>query len=70
MILEICWELSIPLESTAMIGDSTLDLRMAANAGVSGIGVTYGACTHEELTALPNAGLADTVPQLKALLWK
>lgn len=70
MILEICWELSIPLEGTAMIGDSTLDLRMAANAGVSGIGVTYGACTHEELTALPNAGLADTVPQLKALLWK
>lgn len=43
---------------------------MAANAGVSGIGVTYGACTQEELTALPHAGLADSVPQLKALLFE
>ena len=70
MILDICRELGVALNRTVMVGDSTLDLRMAANAGVSGIGVTYGACTQEELTALPHAGLADSVLQLQALLFE
>ena len=50
--------------------DRGLDFGFKDGGQCRGIGVTYGACTHEELTALPNAGLADTVPQLKALLWK
>ena len=69
MILEICRQLNVALDRTVMVGDSTLDLQMALNAKVSGIGVTYGACTRQELAALPHVGLADSVRDLHALLF-
>ena len=70
MIFEICEELHVAPDRTVMIGDSTLDLQMAGNAGVAGIGVTYGACRGEELATVPNAGLVDSVSALKALLFR
>ncbi len=43
MIHEILDELNVPAERAVMIGDSLHDLNMANNAGVHGIGVSYGA---------------------------
>ncbi len=69
MLLEICEELCISQADTVMIGDSTLDLQMASNAGTSGIGVTFGACTETELNAFPNVGLAEDAHGLERLLF-
>ncbi|MEO1963530.1 MAG: HAD-IA family hydrolase [Cycloclasticus sp.] len=49
MLFDIMEESNIQPEKTLMIGDSTLDLIMANNAGVASIGVTTGAHSHEEL---------------------
>ncbi len=49
MLFDIMKESNIEPSKTLMIGDSTLDLIMANNAGVACIGVTTGAHSHEEL---------------------
>ena len=69
MILEILSELHIEKDRAVMIGDSTLDLKMAQNASIAAIGVTYGACYREELATLPNFGIVDNVAELKNLLF-
>lgn len=43
MLDELMTSLAVLPERTLMIGDSSYDLQMARNAGVSAIGVTYGA---------------------------
>ena len=43
MLLELIDELMVEPEQMVMIGDTSHDLTMAANAGVHGIGVAYGA---------------------------
>ena len=43
MLLELTEELEVPPERTLMIGDTTHDLQLAANAGTARIGVSYGA---------------------------
>lgn len=43
MLDELMDELAVLPERTLMIGDTNYDLHMAKNAGVSAIGVTYGA---------------------------
>ncbi len=43
MLLELMDELDVPPERTLMIGDTTHDLQMAANAGTPSVGVAYGA---------------------------
>ncbi len=43
MLLELMQELGVPPDRTLMIGDTTHDLQLAANAGVPCIGVSYGA---------------------------
>ena len=43
MLLELMAELDVPPARTLMIGDTTHDLEMAANAGVASVGVSYGA---------------------------
>ena len=58
-------------ETTAMIGDTSFDMAMAAAAGAHGIGVVWGYHTPDELTAagavavVPHA--RELVPQLEAL---
>ena len=46
MLLELMAELGVSPERTLMIGDTTHDLEMAARAGVTGLGVSYGAHEH------------------------
>lgn len=51
-----------------MIGDTTHDLQLAANAGTPAIGVTYGAHDAALLTTCPSVALVDSVAELAALL--
>lgn len=53
---------------SVMIGDTTHDLQLAANAGCAGIGVTYGAHEPELLKAAPSLALIDSVQSLRQFL--
>jgi phosphoglycolate phosphatase len=48
MLDELMDHLVVLPERTLMIGDTSYDLQMAKNAGVSAIGVTYGAQPAEQ----------------------
>ena len=52
--------LGVNREETVLIGDSTVDVFTAKNAGVSSIGVTYGFRGREELAAAGADFLADS----------
>ena len=56
MVLELIDELDGDPARTLVIGDTSHDLLMAANAGVASLGVTYGA--HEPADLHPHAPLA------------
>jgi phosphoglycolate phosphatase len=56
MVLELIAELDADPARTLVIGDTSHDLLMAANAGVASLGVTYGA--HEADDLHPHAPLA------------
>jgi phosphoglycolate phosphatase len=56
MVLELIDELDADPDRTLVIGDTSHDLLMAANAGVASLGVTYGA--HEAGDLHPHAPLA------------
>jgi phosphoglycolate phosphatase len=56
MVLELIDELDADPARTLVIGDTSHDLLMAANAGVASLGVTYGA--HEPEDLHPHAPLA------------
>lgn len=60
MLEEILEFTSIDLNKTVMIGDTSFDLEMAANAGVAGLGVTYGAHDLATLADCNNVGLLDS----------
>ncbi|MNF08617.1 Pyrophosphatase PpaX [compost metagenome] len=47
-----------------MIGDTTHDLQMAANAGAKGIGVCYGAHPADSLRAMAPVHCATSIPDL------
>jgi phosphoglycolate phosphatase len=51
MLHELMRELGVPPERTLMIGDTTHDLQLAANAGVASVGVSYGAHDHGAFAA-------------------
>jgi phosphoglycolate phosphatase len=55
-------------EDTVMIGDTSFDMRMAANAGVRGLGVVWGYHPREELMASGAHAIADTYAHLAELL--
>jgi len=48
MLLELMSELGAEPQRTLMIGDTTHDLQLAANAGVACVGVSYGAHPSED----------------------
>lgn len=48
MLQELMQELGAEPQRTLMIGDTTHDLQLAANAGVACVGVSYGAHPHAE----------------------
>lgn len=64
MLHELTRELGQDLARTVMIGDTTHDLQMAANAGAAGIGVMYGAHAPAALEALAPRYLAPDVAAL------
>ena len=47
-----------------MVGDSLLDLTMAANAGIDSVGVTYGAHSEDMLQQADPIALIDSPEKL------
>lgn len=70
MLREITEELGEDMARTVMIGDTTHDLLMAANAGAAGIAVQYGAHPLDELKRLKPLYTAKSVISLHDWLKK
>jgi phosphoglycolate phosphatase len=64
MLLELTSDLGMEVERTLMIGDTTHDLQMAANAGAAGVAVAYGAHPADVLHALEPLFCASSVAEL------
>jgi phosphoglycolate phosphatase len=64
MLLELMAELGTQPDRTLMIGDTTHDLQMAANAAVPSIGVSYGAHDHASFDALEPLYVAHSTREL------
>ncbi len=64
MLEELIAEFAVEPERVLMIGDTTHDLHMALNAGVAGVGVTYGAHPREKLDTASPRFCANTVDEL------
>lgn len=57
-------------ENCYMVGDSAVDIKTAQNAGIHSIGVSWGFRSREELEQAGAEQIADTVEQLKDMLYK
>ena len=68
MVHELLDELSVEPSAALVIGDTTHDLAMAANAGVDAIAVTWGAHDREQLAGAAPLALADRIDDLVNLL--
>lgn len=68
MLLELMREFDVAPQRTLMIGDTTHDLQMAANAGTASIGVSYGAHEHEAFSGFDTSHVAHTTADLRAWL--
>jgi len=64
MLLELMEEFDVTPERTLMIGDTTHDLQLAANAGCASIGVGYGAHETAGFAALNPLYVAPSVASL------
>ncbi len=64
MLEELIDEIAVSKDKTLMIGDTTHDLQMAANAGVAGLAVSYGAHPAEALRNLDPLGCVEDVGAL------
>jgi len=68
MLEELMSEFGVEAAETLMIGDTSHDLLMAANAGVDGLAVTYGAHSHAHLLDHGPVACLHSVPELSAWL--
>jgi phosphoglycolate phosphatase len=68
MLLELMEEFDITPRRTLMIGDTTHDLQLAANAGAASIGVSYGAHDPLAFDAFATLHVAHSVADLNAWL--
>jgi phosphoglycolate phosphatase len=68
MLLELMLELDVPPERTLMIGDTTHDLELAANAGTAAVGVAYGAHEPQAFAAHGPLFVAHSTAELAAWL--
>lgn len=59
-----------PSDVAVMIGDKAQDLIGAKTCGISGIGVTYGFGSREELLSEPHIALLDTPSEISKLIKK
>lgn len=64
MLLTLMESLDVPKERTLMIGDTTHDLEMARNAGVSAVAVSYGAHEKESLYDLDPLACVESSQEL------
>jgi phosphoglycolate phosphatase len=64
MLLELMREFGIEPERTLMIGDTTHDLQLAANAGTASVAVSYGAHAPDLLQGLAPRHVAHSVAEL------
>jgi phosphoglycolate phosphatase len=68
MLEELMDELAAAPERTLMIGDTTHDMQMAANAGVAGLAVAYGAHPRMNLETMAPVAILDTFSELRRWL--
>jgi phosphoglycolate phosphatase len=68
MLQELMAELGVAPERTLMVGDTTHDLQLAANAGVPCVGVSFGAHDHETFAAFAPLFVAHSTPELHGWL--
>jgi phosphoglycolate phosphatase len=68
MLLELMDEIGVEPERTLMIGDTTHDLQLAANAGAASIGVSYGAHDHATFDEFATLHVAHSMAELRAWL--
>ncbi len=68
MLQELMAEVGMVPERTLMIGDTTHDLQMAAQAGVASVGVSYGAHEPASFAAYTPLHIAHSVAELNAWL--
>jgi len=68
MLLELMEELGVRPDRTLMVGDTTHDLQLAANAGAASVGVSYGAHEHASFRAFETAHVAHSTADLRAWL--
>ncbi|MEO9671047.1 MAG: HAD-IA family hydrolase, partial [Marinomonas sp.] len=61
-------EAGVTADNAVMIGDTSFDMTMAANAGVRAIGVEWGYHTPDELRDAGAADVARDMAHLEALL--
>jgi phosphoglycolate phosphatase len=64
MLLHLMDRLGVDPSATLMIGDTTHDLLLARNAGVSAVAVTYGAHAREPLASLEPIGTVHSMTEL------
>ena len=64
MLRELMRELGVAPARTLMVGDTTHDLQLAANAGTASIGVSYGAHDHGAFGAFETRHIAHSVADL------
>ena len=67
MLRELMEELDVAPDRTLMIGDTTHDLELAANAGVDAVAVSYGAHPQDLLATRPAVARCASVEDLR--LW-
>jgi phosphoglycolate phosphatase len=68
MLQELMAELGVEPTRTLMIGDTTHDLQLAANAGTPRVGVSYGAHEPEAFETFAPLFVAHSTPELHAWL--
>lgn len=68
MLLELMREFGVEPERTLMIGDTTHDLQLAANAGTHSIAVSYGAHQSEAFGEFEPCFVAGSVTELRQWL--
>lgn len=68
MLLELMREFGAAPERTLMIGDTTHDLQLAANAGTPAVAVSYGAHEREAFDEFSPLAVVHSVAELQAWL--
>lgn len=64
MLRQLLDETGVPVEEAVMVGDTVYDLEMAASAGMSSIGVSYGVHRPQRLSAFKPKAIIDHFSEL------